>query len=228
MRAIILTGMLFAGCLRGFSQQPVAVVGTTPQEVKKPDTSSSIVYKSDLDFTYTYSVDWEVLDTEPMMPVARMQGEDKAESDPEKRAAQCVQIGLMLKRGTPSSVIIALSLPWDCLGKSYKTSDLPAFGGGVAKGILRSYDAKEPVYGAYKLGAHDFWIERTVGAGKDHPENVRTLEIACVLLKKGALCMMGLLKDDVDLNAFESATLSIEGDAPAQLVPANVFASHSK
>ena len=223
MRKTIFTTVLLAACLPGLSQAP-ANNKTEDDALKSQAAANSVAYQSDLDFSYTYTSDWDVVDTKPMMPALHMQTEDKAGSDPEKRAAGCVQIGLLLRRGDPASVVMAISLPWECLGKTYLNSDLPAFGGGVAKGLTRGFDVKDPVYGSYKLGTHYFWIERMEGTSKQHPEFHRTIEAACTLLKKGAVCMTGLLSNDADSAIFEQSRIALEGEAATQLIPANAFA----
>jgi hypothetical protein len=104
-----------------------------------------------------------------------------------------------------------------------KDSDLAGFGLGVATGINRSFDMKDPSYGAYKLGTHSVWIERAEGTSKAHPEITYTIETACVLLSKGAVCWMGMVKDADALKAFEQSRVSIDGESSQLLVPADVF-----
>lgn len=226
MHKLMVIAAFLAAFLPALSQEPAVTSEAASRDTKQSASADPVVYKSDLDFNYTYTSDWTVVDTKPIMPTVHMQTEDKATSDPEKQAAACVQIGLLLKRGTPGSVVMAMALPWDCLGKTYKNSDLAGFGSGVAKGFVKSFDVENPLYGAYKLGKHDLWIERMEGTAKDHPDFHRTVEVACVLLKKGAVCMVGLVNGEADLKTFEQSSIALEGDAPAQLVPDNAFTAN--
>jgi hypothetical protein len=197
---------------------PPANENSTPAEIKES------VYTNDLGFTYSYTTDWKVIDSKPLLPAVRLNGEDKAVDNSEKEAVQCLQVPLILRRGTPVSSIVTVVIPYDCLGKKFDTSDLANFGSGVASGMKRGFDVAEPSYGAYKLGTHNLWIERTQGTSKAHPDLTFKIETVCSLLKKGAVCWMGMVQDEITLKAFEQGLVSIEGDAPQALVPSNAFA----
>jgi hypothetical protein len=67
------------------------------------------------------------------------------------------------------------------------------------------------------------WIERAKGTPKGHPEAQYTVEIACTLLKKGAVCWMALAASDEALKIVEGGAVALEGDKPASLVPTTVF-----
>jgi hypothetical protein len=181
-----------------------------------------------LGFTYSYPTDWELVDTKPMIPAARLQEKDKATSEPEKKAADCVQIGLLLRHGTPGSVLMSVALPFDCFGATVAATDLPGFGEGVAVGMAREYEMKNPQYGAFKLGTQNLWIERAEGTSKAHPEFHRTVETVCALLKKGAVCWIGMVQDDAAMKIFESGLVTLEGEAPTPLVPADAFSAAKK
>jgi hypothetical protein len=98
---------------------------------------------------------------------------------------------------------------------------------GICARSLGGYQAKlrvtDPVYGDYTLGSHNMWIERAKGTPKGHPEVPYTVEIACTLLKKGAVCWMALAASDDALKIIEGSAVALEGDRPIALVPTNAF-----
>jgi hypothetical protein len=67
------------------------------------------------------------------------------------------------------------------------------------------------------------WIERAKGSPKGHPEMPYTLEIACSLLKRAAVCWMTVAGDDQALKDFEGNAVVLDGDFFSQLVPATAF-----
>jgi hypothetical protein len=67
------------------------------------------------------------------------------------------------------------------------------------------------------------WIERAKGNPKGHPEMPYTLEIACSLLKKSAVCWMIVAGDDQALKQFEGNAVTLNGDFFTDLVPATAF-----
>jgi hypothetical protein len=101
--------------------------------------------------------------------------------------------------------------------------DLPGFAQGASEGIKQSFDITDPVYGDYALGTHSMWIERAKGTPKGHPDAPYTVEIACTLLKKGAVCWMALAASDDALKTIEGGAVALEGDSPTALVPATAF-----
>ena len=218
--AILLTGNLW------IPQQ-----STAPQTAADKNPAPSPVptaFKSDMGFSYTYPSDWQVVDSKPILPAVHLQEEQKAQGDSEKRAVACTQIGLLLRHGSPASVILSVALPYDCFGSKFAADDLPGLGSGVASGMAEQFDIKDPVFGAYKSGTHNLWIEKAKGSPKGHPEIVYTVETVCGLLDKGMVCFMGLIKDDASLRLFEQGPITLEGDAPAALVTSDAFADAKK
>jgi hypothetical protein len=179
---------------------------------------------SDLGFTYSLPVDWEAVDTAASLPTVQQQVAQAAASDDEKKGIGCVQIALTARHGTPASVVVVVALPFACFGQTMSDKDLPGFAMGASEGIKNTFDITDPVYGAYSLGSHNFWIERATGLLKDHHEIKYTVETVCSVLKKGAVCWMTMAADDAALQTFESGAVRLDGEAPAALVPANAFA----
>lgn len=181
------------------------------------------LFASDLGFTYIYPRDWEVVDSKPMMPAVQLQMQEKAEGDEAKRGAACTQVALLLRHGSPASVILAVALPYACYGSKFAQSDLASVGSGVSKGLQNNFELKEPKYGAFKSGTHNLWIERAVATSKAHEDQTFTIETVCGLLDKGMICWMGLVKDESSLKLFEDSIVSLEGDKPTALVPSDAF-----
>lgn len=166
-----------------------------------------------------------MVDTKPMVPVLKQQQAQAATSDEEKKGIACVQIALMARHGDPSSqsIVEVMALSYDCFGQQLADKDLAGFATGVAGGIKKAFDLPEPVYGAYSLGTHSVWIERAQGSLIAHPEFKRTVETACILLKKGAVCWITMAADQEALDTFEHGAVTLDGENAAALVPAGAF-----
>jgi len=214
--------------LAGGLLAPHAPLSFVPQAASSPATGAAADagpgFTSDLGFSFDYPKDWEVVDSKPMMPAVQMEAQQKADSDLEKRGAACTQVALLVRHGDPASVIVTVALPYDCYGTKFAQSDLSGVGSGAAKGLESSFDLKDPIYGAYKSGSHSLWIERAHGNAKGHPEMTYTIETVCGLLDKSMVCWIGMMKDDANLKLFEDSLVTLEGDKPTALVPANAFA----
>lgn len=180
-------------------------------------------HSSDIGFSYSLPLDWEVVDTKPMLPVMREQVTKNATSDGEKKGIACAQIDLLAKYGDPPSVIEALTIPFDCLGQHFTDKDLSSLASGMAEGLKKTFNITDPVYGAYTLGAHSVWIERASGSFISHPEFKRTLETACTILKKGVVCWMAIAADVGALQTFEYGAVTLEGEESPALVPATAL-----
>lgn len=180
-------------------------------------------HTSDLGFRYTLPSDWEVVDTHPVLPSVKQQQSQSATSDEEKKGIACVQLALTARHGAPASVVAVMELPFACFGQRLSDKDLPGFAQGASEGLKRTFVISEPVFGAYMLGTHDFWIERAQGVVIGHPEAQYTVEVACGLLKKGAVCWLATAVDQAALDTFEHGTVTLDGEAPTTLVPATAF-----
>lgn len=102
--------------------------------------------------------------------------------------------------------------------------ELPGFGLGASEGLTKTFNISDTTFGAYAVGSHNFWIERAKGTLKASPDTPRTIEIACTILKKAAACWLVIAADDDGLRAFESGTVTLEGEPPTALIPADAFA----
>lgn len=187
----------------------------------KDDTGAS-------SFTYSYPSDWDVIDSKPMMPVVRQRVEEGAQSEMEKKGAECTQLALLVRHPSSGSSIVVISVQYQCIGGTMNQSDLPAAATGIAEGMKKNFDIVDPAYGAYKLGSHNFWIERARATPKSHPETTVTLETACTMLKKSMVCWMGFSRDQDAVKIFEGGQTSLDGDPPLALVPATAFANQPK
>jgi hypothetical protein len=213
------------------AQSPAAQPAGVPSQGKSASATDKVasaaeppIFKSEGDFSYNYPADWVVVDMKPMLPVQRLKAEQDAKSDLERRGASCADVQLTLRHGEPASVILIMFLEYKCLGLELKESDLGSTGLGIAQGLTKSINVKDPKYGAYKLGNHAFWIERADGSPINHPEHEYRLETACTLLKKGLTCWLAMAGTPDAIETFEASKVSLEGDSPAALVPASAFA----
>jgi hypothetical protein len=183
-------------------------------------------HTSDLGFSYNLPADWAVVDINPMLPAVKQEQSQAAASEDEKKGIACVEIDLTARHGTPASVVLVMQLPFGCFGQQMTDKDLPGFAQGASEGLKKSFVISEPVYGAYMLGNHNMWIERAQGVVIGHPESQYTVEVACGLLKKGAVCWMAMAADQAALQTFEHGAVTLDGEASAMLVPATAF--HTK
>ena len=168
--------------------------------------------------------DWEIVDAEPAPTAAKQKAEQTAGSEDEKKGIACAEVTLTARHGNPPNVVVVVALPFDCYGQTMSEKDLPGFGAGAAEGLKQKFNIADTVYGSYTLGSHGFWIERAMGAPKNKPGAEETIEIACSVLKKAAVCWMTLAADADGLRAFEDGVVTLDGEPAAALVPADAFA----
>jgi hypothetical protein len=185
--------------------------------------AAPLAHPSDLGFSYSLPADWEVVNASRTLPDVKEQAQQKTSTEEEKKGVACVQIALTARHGDPASVLVVVELPFGCFGQTMSSKDLPGFAQGASEGIKQSFDVAAPVYGDYKLGMHSMWIERAKGTPKGHPETPYTVEIACTLLKKGAVCWMAMASNDNALKVIEGGAAALEGESPTALVPATAF-----
>jgi len=187
-------------------------------------TAASLIHTSEIGFSYSLPADWEVVDTKPTLPAVKQEAAKTAKSEGEKKGISCVEAALTARHGDPASVVVAVTLPFDCYGQTMSDADLPDFGAGVSQGLTNTFNVENPVRGAYSLGSHKLWIERATGVPKGHPEAKYTLETVCSILKKGAVCWMSMSANDAALHTFEGGAVTLDGEASAALVSADAFA----
>jgi len=214
MKALYCAALFVLSSAPLLAQAPAAGPAATP---------ASQTHSSAIGFSYSIPADWEVVDTKPSLPVVQQQVTKDATTDEEKKGIACEEIALTARHGTPASVIVAVALPFDCFGQVMTEKDLPGFAAGASEGLKKSFEISDPVYGAYSLGTHSVWIERATGALIGHPEVKYTVETVCSVLKKGAVCWMSITADADALQTFEHGAVTLDGEAPAALVPAEAF-----
>jgi hypothetical protein len=188
------------------------------QEIALPAPSTEF-----LGFTYHLPAGWDAIDTQATLPEVKKNQMAKAKTDDERKEIACVQIPISARHGSPPSFMAAMALPFECFGQILTEKDLPGFAQGSSEGPRAVFDFSDPVYGTYAMGSHNIWIERAKGNPKGHPEMGYTLEIACSLLKKAAVCWMTVAGDDASLKQFEGTAVTLDGDFFPELVPATAF-----
>ena len=181
------------------------------------------VHTSDLGFSYSVPSDWETTDVQQSLAGVQQEATKSAATEEEKKGIACVQVALTARHGNPTSVMVIVALPFDCFGQSMSDKDLPGFAQGASEGLKSSFDISEPEFGAYSLGSHSMWIERTKGSPKGHPELKYHVEITCGLLKKSAVCWMAMAADENALHLFENGAVALDGDSFAALIPPTAF-----
>lgn len=191
--------------------------------VAQSTTPALLPHTSPLGYSYSLPSDWEMVDSQPTLPQVKDEQSKSAANAEEKKGVECVQVSLTARHGSPASVVVAVELPYACFGQTMSDKDLPGFADGASDGLRKSFNISDVRYGTYQLGAHNFWIERAKGVVIDHPEAKYTIEIACTLLKEGAVCWMTMAADAASLQAFEAGPIALEGADPTALVPANAF-----
>ena len=175
-------------------------------------------------FSYRLPSGWEAIDAQSSLPEVKQRQTANAKTDEEKKEIACIQIPLSAKKGAPPSFLAVMALPFDCFGQIMTEKDLPGFAEGASEGPRAIFDFSDPAYGNYSLGKHHMWVERAKGNPKGHPEMPYTLEIACSLLQKAAVCWMTVAGDDASLKEFEGDAVTLDGDFFAELIPATAFA----
>lgn len=185
-------------------------------------------YTDEMGFSYSLPADWTMVDTRPVQTEAKRQAEKDAGSEGEKSAEACVETPLRATHGNPGSSIGIVVVSFDCYGQQFESSGLAGFGKGFAEGMKKGWNLADPVYGTYTLGSHSLWIEHADGSLVTHPEVKRTMEMVCSFLKKAAVCWVSFTEDEADLRAFEHGQVTLDGEAPKALVPANAFATKTK
>jgi len=174
----------------------------------------------ELGFSFTLPGDWQVMDTSA---AAKEQARQSAATEEDKKGLACVQVGLTARHGIPPSVMTEAALPFDCYGQQMTQAELPGFAASASASLEQNFDLGQPEYGSYMVGAHSFWIERVKGSVKGQAAMQYTIEIACSVTRKAAVCWMTMAADAAALSTFEHAPVSLDGETPAALVPANAF-----
>lgn len=189
-----------------------------------PTSPPTRTYTNDVGFSYTFPAEWDVVNMSSTLPQAQQQAQQQASNDQEKQGIGCTQVGLSAHYGDPASTVVAVVLPFACLGSEMTDKDLPGIGSGALEGVRQNFDLSEPLYGSYSLGSHSMWIERITGTLKEHADVQYTVETVCSILKKGAVCWMAIAADPASLAGFERGVVVLDGEAPSMLVPSSAFA----
>ncbi len=184
-----------------------------------PQTATR-TFRNHLGFSYAIPTDWDVVD---YSAEAKEEARQSAADEQDKKGLGCAVMGLQAKHGAPASMIVEVALPFDCFGQVMQASDLPGFAAGASAALQQNFDVGQPMYGAYTLGTHSFWIERASATLKQQPAVTYTIEIACTVGKKAAVCWMNMAADNSALAAFERGMVTVDGDAPQALVPETAF-----
>jgi hypothetical protein len=177
-------------------------------------------FRNHLGFSYAIPTDWDVVD---YSAEAKEEARQNAATEADKKGLGCAVMGLQAKHGAPASMIVEVALPFDCFGQVMQAGDLPQFAIGASAGLQQNFDVGEPVLGTYTRGTHSFWIERASATLKGQAAVAYSIEIACTVGKKAAVCWMTMATDNAALAEFERGMVSVDGDTPEVLVPETAF-----
>jgi hypothetical protein len=125
--------------------------------------------------------------------------------------------------GNPVSVIEVMARPFACFQQEMTDKYLPDFATGASEGLKQILNITDAVTASYTLGSHNVWIERAKGTAKAKPELHFSVETACTLLKKAAVCWITTAADDAGLQTFEHGAVALDQEPPTALVPATAF-----
>lgn len=178
-------------------------------------------------FSYKLPADWQIAPVHSALPAAKQNAEQSAKNPGEVLSVACSQAVFSAQHGKPPSVIVVVALPFSCYGQPIEAKNLSRFADGVSEGLKQNFDVTEPVFGSYALGTYNFWIERAVGIPRNQPQSEYTLEIACTILKKSAVCWMNMAADADGLRDFENGIVTLDNEPPLALVPINAFVKKS-
>ncbi len=181
------------------------------------------VENNDIGFSYSLSGEWTVVTATPTEAAKQQKEAQKTPEAEARKGIACVDVPLTAQRGKPASVIVIVALPFECFGQTMGYNDLPGFGEGAAEGLKRTLDMIQPITTSYKLAGHKMWIERAKATPKGKTAPQYTIEIACTVLEKGAVCWLAQAADAAGLEAFEHSTVTLDGLNAAALVPKDVF-----
>jgi hypothetical protein len=213
------TALLTLGSAQLAAQAPASPAAPKPLTAPAAPVVPARVQRDDIGFSFDLPSDWEFVvpptAPKPVVPYPTLMGPTKGDA--------CVEVAMTAKHGDPMSVVVVTALPFACYGQSMTVSDLPNLAEGAAEGMKQSFDITDPDQGTYSLGSHTVWIERATGNPKTREGSPFTFEIACTVLKKGAVCWMAMAADTASLDAFEHGRVSLDGEPAGALVPSDAF-----
>lgn len=223
LAALVLAQIALPQILLAQADMPTS---TRPPEAKPSLHAPARVDNKDIGFSFSLPGEWEVVEAAPALPAQQKQEEQKAPTADVRQGIACIDIPLTAQHGKPATVVAIVALPFACFGQKMKYDDLPGFGQGAAEGLKHTLDIMEPITASYRLVGHRFWIQRSkaTAIGKTAPEY--TVEIACTVLEKGAVCWLAQASDAAGLEAFEHSSVTLDGRNAGALVPKDVFAKN--
>lgn len=175
------------------------------------------------EFTYRLPDDWQVLTPKAPAPTQQKKEEQKTPNLDVKKGIACLEVPMTARHGDPPSVVVIVALPMDCYGQTMTRNSLSDFGAGAAEGLKQTFTVTDPLTASYSLGRHAMWIERARGVPLGKTAPAYTLEIACTVLKKEAVCWLAQAADESALLAFENTPVTLDGDDAPALVPQGLF-----
>jgi len=175
------------------------------------------------EFIYHLPEDWQILTPKTPAPAQQQKEEQKTPNIDVKKGIACLEVPITARHGDPPSVVVVVALPLECYGQTLTEQSLADFGAGAAEGLKQSFTITDPLTASYSLAGHRMWIERARGVPLGKTAPVYTLEIACTILRKEAVCWLAQATAEAALEVFESTPVTLDGDAAPALVPKSLF-----
>ncbi len=175
-----------------------------------------------IDFHYTYPGDWQTFDAAPAVAVSKLQTEKSADSEMEKKGAECAEL-LLTAKTKAGGVVMIMRISSECLGVKFTNDQLAGVATGMAAGMAKNFELSEQQSGAYSLGSHDFAIFKARGASKSDPTQVLSIDIPCTIYGDGVLCWMAMSQDEAGLADFKKSLVQLGKEPATALVPDSAF-----
>lgn len=177
---------------------------------------------NDLGYIYRLPDDWQIVSPSAAHP-PQQQEDEKTPGAELRKGLACVEVELTARHGDPPTVVVVVGLPFACYGETITEQELPGFGVGAAEGLKQTLEITNPITASYRLAGHQMWLQRARATPKGKTAPGYTVEIACTLLNKGAVCWMTQAADEPSLRIFERSPVTLDGDSFPALVPADTF-----
>ncbi len=200
---------------------PLPGLAAIPDLGQTPASENTSAYVSQFGFQYNYPANWNVVTAAPITSAVQ------AQTDPDlnKRGTACSQIALLVRSPDRAVLIIAMQLPYACIGYTWTEPELATYGNGFNLGLAQTYDLGPATITTFKLGQHAMWASRFMATPKNHPDHTYYAESVCTVLKQAAICWAAIAAEQSLLSILEQGKVSLEGDPPTALVPSTAFNS---
>jgi hypothetical protein len=205
---LIASAVLFAPA---FAQTP---------HIDQPHAVATHTFSSELGFELSYPSEWSVNISGPPLSVSQMSLDKQSESDPFRRSIECSQNIFSASFGEPRSNFLIGVITTECMGAK---PDLDTFTRRTVTKLERGYQLSGLHYGAFSLQGQTFWVLRTSGMERRHPEENVTIEYLATVLPKGLVYLSAYSVNNRAQSGFEHAHLRLTSGVETELMPAGAL-----